>query len=130
MFGQQRLLAGRLEESIYIAGACAVIASIAVAHATAQIDPRGPDGYRLYGDGGTSCGSLSNASIDSAARETRLQWIMGFLSAHDRVNRAGFKVTDRDAIEAWIANYCAMHPSDLLHEAAQILVIELGDRSQ
>ena len=119
-----------MRRSIYIAAACAVAASIAVAHATGQIDPRGPDGYMVYGDGGASCGSLSSARIGSAARETKLQWIMGFLSAHDRVNRGGFKVTDRDAIEAWIGNYCAVHPLDLLHEAGQTLVIELGDRSQ
>src|SRR5688500_4723431 len=108
-----------------------LVISIVLLALSAQADGSGQrdrrvGGYFVYGMGDNTCGSyvLTRSATD---REAPFQWVLGFVTAHDRINRGAFKETDSDAVEAWLMQYCKANPLEYLHVAAQHLVIELGD---
>ena len=70
----------------------------------------------------------------STAAAAQIEWVMGFLSAHNwhNANAGGpgdiASGTDLNGMLAWIDNYCAAHPLEKIVEATQALIVELSQR--
>ncbi len=81
----------------------------------------------VYGSGVGSRGKWLAADSNAADHATKLNWVLGWLSAAGNYNARGeLKETDSAAISAWIDNYRHAHPLDLICQAADALVIELS----
>ena len=81
--------------------------------------------FRYWGAGGSLCGSWTGQRRGDDWFDSG-QWVLGFVSATDRLTKGGLKRTDSDGLLGWIDNYCAEHPIERLAEAAQSLVVELA----
>ena len=70
----------------------------------------------VTGTGTLSCGSWTAARrLNRAQAHLDQQWIEGFLTGVGWANSGGgfqplTTVPDREAISAWVDNYCATHP--------------------
>jgi hypothetical protein len=88
--------------------------------------------YTVIGYGAQTCGKWTQdrnnngliARLDEA-------WLLGFVSARSGSSQAGFDITqnaDNAGLFAWIDNYCAAHPLDMIADAADRLVTYLETR--
>ncbi len=94
--------------------------------------------YRVYGVGGTSCASWTQARLqrDGTENAARVSWLGGFVSAHNSV--LGLLQNRRDLLagstlgeaSTWIDRYCRSNPRQELHYAAQELISELLSRQR
>ena len=84
----------------------------------------------MKGAGSQSCGVWTKTPRESANYHMQLQWVLGYLSrANDGVKQHDFfELTDANAIEVWVDNYCGSHPLDRIYKATDILVEELRSR--
>lgn len=77
-----------------------------------------------------SPGTFASSANMPAALDT--QWVQGFLSAFNYYGNGSGNVTngtDVNGVFAWIDNYCAAHPLDLIADATIALVSELSKRA-
>ena len=111
-----------------IAVAAPLLAALpAPAHAQKQ-------SFIAYGAGGLPC-SQWNANKDSGplAHMQDQQWLWGFISGFNNYALAADADAaggmDASGMAAWMDNYCAFHPSELIASGAQALAKELQERS-
>jgi hypothetical protein len=104
-------------------------AAIAVALLTglrsAEADDRPAMTLYVSGTGTLSCGSWTAArhALDRHQAQLDQQWIEGFLTGVGWTSGAGgfqplITVPDREAVPAWVDNYCRAHPVAPLSSAA------------
>ena len=95
--------------------------------------------YRVIGPGSESCGrwtaekaaEVQGGAVEVVRHEGAVFWVEGFLTGmahdHQKVSIA-LSSTDAEGLEAWIDNYCAIHPLDDVSHAADALVMDLASR--
>lgn len=81
--------------------------------------------YTVYGSGAMSCGKWTSVRKGSDWY-TEGQWVLGYVTAHERTSSVKMTSTDSDGIAGWIDTYCAANSLDTLARAANALVLELG----
>ena len=94
--------------------------------------------YAILGHGAVSCGIWTQGRrplLRDGSQLMREAWVLGYITAvswslpADRgVVRNLAEGTDVDGIFAWIDNYCAAHPPELLGYSIAILAGELRER--
>jgi hypothetical protein len=94
---------------------------MALGHLTAasQLKP-----VTIYGIGGDSCGTWIAANKQRRPSEY-LSWIEGFVTAAQTYGSKQ-RVSDINAMAAWVDKYCAEHPLDLIVAGATRLADELS----
>jgi hypothetical protein len=82
--------------------------------------------FSIFNPGSDSCGARSTEQ-NLESRYQRNAWVYGFFSAYNFYSPEGEAVEPADgkALIAWIDNYCAAHPLELIVNAATRLVNEL-----
>jgi hypothetical protein len=112
---------------------CGVIGSVLVAPlpVTARSDKDGH--YQVLGTGTASCGTwTSDMKQGGVLAAGDKEWLLGFLTAynlHGPGTNNISKGTDAGGLFAYVDNYCAAHPLEVIADAAQQLQIELSKRS-
>jgi hypothetical protein len=81
----------------------------------------------IHGAGLYSCGEWTVATPNN--RGQFIPWLQGYLSGLSAaLQRDVLQGTDRDAVVAWMDNYCRAHPLDKVADGAMRLFIELDKR--
>jgi hypothetical protein len=81
----------------------------------------------LIGDGTSSCGAWTENRSDPARHGFQLAWVLGFISGNNYENpqsQASFR--DKDAVAAYIDNYCSLNPLHIIANAAAAIVQDGG----
>jgi hypothetical protein len=101
-----------------------------------QVVPPSPtkDNIIYVGNGGHSCGQWiedrhNHLSLESLVDQS---WVVGYLSAYNEWGPGNGDVsshTDTPGMVAWIDNYCAGHPVEVLGDVTSRLMLdlEIGD---
>ena len=84
----------------------------------------------VFSPGTISCGRWTTEPTNSPNRETRRAWLYGFVTAYNVYAPSGEGVSPVDgaAMDAWVTNYCSVHPLEPLVGAAESLVAELMEQ--
>ena len=88
----------------------------------------------ILGHGAASCGAWTADELDQGVTWVGDKaWLAGYLSAYSTYRRPTEADVpadlDSDARNAWVSAYCAAHPLDRIHEAADALINELKRRA-
>jgi hypothetical protein len=123
-----RLWSDALIPSRSLFRAC-IVAIVAALLASGSAQARNP---AIRGPGTESCGAWTKErapSGDQGARFDRESWIMGYVSAYNvfalKIDADVARGVDAKGLFAWLDNYSAAHPLDMLGIAANELVNEL-----
>ena len=90
-----------------------------------------PGEYTVYQPGGSqSCGAwvADDRATPTPVSYARTAWFLGFVSGYGASSSErgqSLRMTDADAMFAWIDNYCQAHPLETIATAAGVLVLEL-----
>ncbi len=93
---------------------------------SASAQQRKPGQYTVYGTGTTSCGRWlsEHRSTDDASilAFSQTNWVLGFVSGAGWTGSKEIRLTDVDAMRAWMTQYCEKNPLDDLSTGAENLV--------
>ena len=89
--------------------------------------------FRTYGEGDlSSCGAwTAERKKESTKQQYFYAWVDGYISAYNNYTPGVFDIgkgTDSEGRDAWIDNYCAVHPLEAISTAVQDLIIFLKNR--
>jgi hypothetical protein len=104
---------------------------IAAAMLAASTMSANADKYRTYGVGTQSCGYWTkNVQPRGDDYFIVMAWVLGFVSGVGYAGDDILQLTDADALESFVTNYCLAHPLDHVSAASRALVGELARRAQ
>lgn len=77
--------------------------------------------YTVYGQGTATCGTWI-AERERGGYKDMEYWVLGYITAAGYYETNKLKKSDRQALRAWIDNYCQKNPLSQLVDGAQGLV--------
>ena len=104
-----------------------IVCALITLGATILVGQRTPQGqYDVYGSGAASCGAWTGDLRNEVRHALQKMWVLGFISgAGWGTARPQLKPTDADGIDQFITTYCAGHPLEAIHVAAEACALEL-----